>query len=134
MSGDRTIGKRSAEVDQFLAELQHPLKSEIGRLREVILDADARISERIKWKAPSFCVDGEDRVTFNLRPTDSIQVVFHRGVKVKNADDFSFEDPAELLHWAAKDRALLKLRTMAEIEAKRPEIGDLVRRWMEATR
>jgi hypothetical protein len=74
---------RSPEVNRFMEELDHPLKGGIERLRAAILASNDRITEHIKWKAPSFCCAGEDRVTFRLYPEDRAQLVFHRGAKVK---------------------------------------------------
>lgn len=83
-------------VDRFLAELEHPLQAEIERLRSIILTADPEISERIKWKAPSFCYRGDDRVTMRLHPPTRLQLVFHRGTKVKDSADFAFGDTTGL--------------------------------------
>ena len=117
-----------------MAELEHPLKPQIAALRDAILASDPDITEQIKWKAPSFCIDGDDRVTFRLHPPDAIYLVFHRGAKVKDATDFSFEDPTGLMKWAAKDRAQLALRTAAEVGQHKHEVVALVTRWMAATR
>jgi hypothetical protein len=121
------------EVDQFLATLEHPLKAEIARVRAIILAADPEITERIKWKAPSFCYRGDDRVTMKLHPPTSLQLIFHRGAKVKDSADFTFADDTGLLKWAAKDRAILTLRDMDEIEANEAALADLLNRWMRAT-
>ena len=125
---------KSGEVDRFMAQLEHPLKPQIATLREAILASDPEITEQIKWKAPSFCIDGDDRVTFRLYPPDAIHLVFHRGVKVKDATDFAFDDPTGLMQWAAKDRAQVSLRTPAEVGERAPEVVALVSRWMAATR
>jgi hypothetical protein len=101
---------RSREVERFMEGLDHPLKDGIGRLREAILGSNDRITEHIKWKAPSFRYAGEDRVTFRLYPQDRAQLVFHRGAKVKgDAADFAFEDDTGLLRWVAEDRAVVEL-------------------------
>ena len=102
---------RSREVERFMEGLDHPLKDEVERLRSAILDSNDRITEHIKWKAPSFCYAGEDRVTFRLYPEDRVQLVFHRGATVKgDAADFAFEDDTGLLRWVADDRAVVALR------------------------
>ena len=50
--------------------------------------------EHVKWNAPSFCYAGVDRVTFRLQPGNRLQLVLHRGAKVRDdAADFRFEDP-----------------------------------------
>ena len=88
---------RNQTVDDFLNALDHPLKAEIVAVREMILASNPRVSEQIKWRAPSFGYDGEDRVTFKLHPPASLTLVFHRGAKVKDARDFTFADASDLL-------------------------------------
>ena len=124
---------RTDVVERFMAGLEHPLKAEIERLRAIILGANPEITERIKWNAPSFCHRGEDRVTMRLHPPTRLQLIFHRGAKVKGSTDFSFEDPTGLMKWAAKDRAVVPLTDMAEIETHEAELADLVNRWVIAT-
>jgi hypothetical protein len=97
------MANRSEAVERFMQELDHSRKEEIAELRSAILDSNDRITEQIKWKAPSFCFAGEDRVTFRLQPHDVVQLIFHRGAKVKDHADFTFEDSTGLLKWAAPD-------------------------------
>lgn len=111
-----------------MKELEHPFKEEVERLRSTILESNDRISEHIKWNAPSFRYAGEDRVTFRLYPEDRVQLVFHRGAKVKrDGKDFVFDDGTGLLKWVARDRAVVTLR---DAEARRPALVDLVNHWI----
>ena len=121
-------------VEQFLRELEHPRKAEIEAVRALVLATHPGVTEHVKWNAPSFCLDGEDRVTMKLQPRNCLQLVFHRGVKVKAGDGFTFEDPSGLLKWVAADRALVTLQDAAELEARGPALARVVRRWMQATR
>lgn len=124
----------SPEVDEFLRELSHPLKDGIADVRAAILASDEAITEHIKWNAPSFRYHGDDRVTFRLQPGDRLQLVFHRGAKVRaDSDEFAFEDGSGLLEWAARDRATLSLRDLDDVHAKLPAVVELVARWMRAT-
>jgi len=114
-----------------MEELEHPLKEGIEHLRTAILDSNDGITEHIKWKAPSFRYAGEDRVTFRLFPEDRVQLIFHRGVKVKgDSKDFVFEDGTGLLKWVANDRAVVALRDAEDAEAKRPALVEVVNRWV----
>ena len=54
------------EVDALLARLDHPAHATIQALRALILDADPRIAESVKWNAPSFATT-EYFATFHLR-------------------------------------------------------------------
>jgi uncharacterized protein YdhG (YjbR/CyaY superfamily) len=42
------------QVEHFMSELEHPLKTEIEFIRNVIKSAGPEINERIKWNAPSY--------------------------------------------------------------------------------
>lgn len=122
------------EVAEFLGRLSHPLKDGIVSIRAAILASDEEITEHIKWNAPSFCYHGDDRVTFRLGPGDRLQLVFHRGVKVRaDSDDFAFEDGTGLLTWASGDRATVTLRDLDDVHAKLPVLVELVGRWMRST-
>jgi hypothetical protein len=119
---------RSEEVDLFMSGLDHPRKEGIERLRAAILGSNDRITEHVKWNAPSFCYAGEDRMTFRLFPEDRAQLVFHRGAKVKDdADAFEFDDDTGLLRWVAKDRAVVALR---DAEARQRDLVGVVNRWV----
>ncbi len=128
------MAKKAEDVERFMRELEHPLKAEISRVRSAILAASSEVTEHIKWNAPSFCIGGEDRVTFRLQPEDRFQLVFHRGSKVKDAKGFRFEDDSGLLEWAAADRAVLTFQDAKDVKAKSAAAVELVARWMEATR
>ena len=71
------------DVSVFLDEQNHPLRKEIQLLRQSILSANKNLSENIKWNGPNYCLDKEDRITMKIQPPKNIQIVFHRGAKVK---------------------------------------------------
>jgi hypothetical protein len=127
------MGTPSAEVEQYLAALEHPLKEGVLELREAILAADPAITEHVKWNAPSFRHGGEDRVTFRLRPRGRLQLIFHRGAKVRaDAAGFVFDDPSGLMTWPAPDRAVIDFPDLGAVAAHRAEVGALVARWVRA--
>ncbi|RKH10302.1 DUF1801 domain-containing protein [Corallococcus praedator] len=116
-----------------MAELEHPLKAEIEAVRSAILASDKTLTERIKWKAPSFCHGGDDRVTFRLAPKGIFQVILHRGAKVKDTAGFAFEDDSGLVKWAAVDRGIVTLQDAKDVKAKKAALVKLVGRWIQAT-
>ncbi len=120
-------------VTDFIENLDHPLNDEVEILRAIILAVDEGITEQIKWKAPSFCYQGQDRITFNLHKNDRILIVFHRGAKAKASQSFIFEDSTGLLEWVSADRALLTFRDKADIEDTQAALTNIVSRWIHAT-
>lgn len=117
----------------YLENLDHPLKSEILKIREMVFKANPNLTEQIKWNAPSFCLNGEDKITFNLPPKkDSIQLVFHRGVKKKELPkEKLINDDSGLLKWATNDRAVIKFSSMQEILENETKFIDIVQKWLE---
>ena len=49
---------RNPDVDAWLSSTGHPRADEMRSLRDIILGADARIGECIKWKTPTFTCAG----------------------------------------------------------------------------
>ena len=122
---------RSPQVDRFMAALNHPLKEVIEQRRAAILNSNEAITEHIKWKAPSLCYAGQDRVTFRFYPAERAQLILHRGAKVKgDAADFGLEEDTGLLRWVAADRAVVALR---EAEARQRDLVEIVNRWVVMT-
>ena len=127
------MGTASADVEQYLHQLQHPLKDGVLQLRAAILACDADLSEHVKWNAPSFRHRGQDRVTFRLHPHGRLQLVFHRGAQVRtDSAEFAFEDPTGLLTWPAPDRAVVDFPTLQSVAAHQAQVVALVQRWVRA--
>lgn len=128
-SGD-DAGAGTEAVNRYMAALEHPRKAEIEALRALILGVDPRITESVKWNAPSFAI-ADHFATMRLHPNDMLQIVFHTGAKVKpDAKAMKIEDPDGLLKWAAKDRALATLDDAADLAAKRAALVSIVQQWI----
>lgn len=117
-------------IDAFMAALDHPLKLEIASVSALILAAAPGIKAAVKWNAPSFRTT-EFFATVNLRSRDQVQLVFHLGAKVRaESVQGRIADPAGLLKWRAKDRALVTVGTGKALELNRKAFMTLVRQWI----
>jgi hypothetical protein len=117
-------------VETFLAALDHPLKRELLVVRQIILGADPRIAEGIKWNAPSFHTS-EYFATFHLRAQDVVRVILHLGAKTRDlATRIEPADPTHMLEWLGKDRASVTFRDMRDIESRRASFADVIREWI----
>ncbi|QGQ95046.1 DUF1801 domain-containing protein [Paenibacillus psychroresistens] len=123
------------QVVEFLNKLEHPLKKEIEVVRNIIQSANQQLTEHIKWNAPSFCMNNEDRITFNLHGDKFIRLIFHCGskVKVNQSQNRLFDDTTGLLDWASTDRAIVKFTDMNDVEAKREKLLEIVIKWIEVS-
>ena len=125
--------KAPATVDELLRALQHPFHDAILALRAALLASNPAITERVKWNAPSFCAGGDDRATLRFPPKGGLQLILHRGAKVKPSAGFRFDDPTGRVTWAAPDRGVLTFDTRDDLLARREEVVALVNAWMRAT-
>jgi hypothetical protein len=113
---------KTADVDAYMAKLDHPFRTEVQALREIIKGVDPGITEQVRWNAPSFSYKGY-MATFNLHTTKHVHLVWHNGVML--------EDPAGLLEGSYPDRRMTYFTSMADVEAKRPAFEVLVRQWVD---
>lgn len=120
-----------SEVDGFLATLEHARKPEILALRQIILDADPRIGEGIKWNAPSFRLQ-EYFATFHLRARDGIQIILHFGAKQRESalSTDAVSDPTRMLKWLGRDRATVVFENMADVTSRSRAFAQLIRDWL----
>ena len=71
-------------------------------------------------------------LTLNKRALDRIELVIHLGAKVKeNAEATKISDPAELLQWLGKDRALLVIHHNKYLNENRASIVALIGAWIQ---
>lgn len=129
-----TKQKLNGEVTDFLDDLSHPLRAEIESLREIILNSNPHLDENIKWNAPNYVFDGEDRITMKIQPPKQIQVIFHRGVKVlEQPKDRLIKDESKLLTWKTNDRAVAAFKNLEEINSQKSAFTKIVKDWLNAT-
>lgn len=122
-------------VTQFLDDLNHPFRNEIEQLRIIILNACDGLTENIKWNAPNYCFNQEDRITMRIHPPKKqVQLIFHRGAtKQTQPREKLIDDNSGLLAWKENDRAIMTFKNMTEIEKSKPELTSIINAWIQAT-
>lgn len=123
------------EVTSFLTNLKHPLINEINALRSIILSSPIAINENIKWNAPNYLHNGEDRITMRIQPSTQVQLIFHRGAKkLAQPKDKIIEDNSGLLVWKENDRAIATFKNRDEIENEKSNLTVIITNWIKATK
>jgi hypothetical protein len=123
----------SEEVTHFMAALEHPFKAEIEQMRQIILAANKDLTENIKWNAPSFCLNGDDRITMRINPPKQLQLIFHRGAKVLDMPkEALIKDNSGILSWKTNDRAVATFLNRTDIEAKSEALVLIINDWLKA--
>lgn len=130
----RDVAKTSVSTGDYLAALEPLVRADVDALRGIVLSAHPGLTEEIKWNAPSFAHDGQDRVTLGLDGKGGYRIVLHRGARPLYTAGFHFADEARLAVWPAPDRGVIALRDRRAIDAGAADLSRLIARWIEATR
>ncbi|TDQ11282.1 DUF1801 domain-containing protein [Pedobacter metabolipauper] len=123
-------------VDLYIKKLAPELAAIIETIRQLILNTDPLIDERIKWNSPSYFYTGDmkpfdpktykrDLVVFNLR-NDQITLVFPTGAKIK--------DSGNLPGINTKDgRKIITIKDVADVTVKKEALQHLIKEWIKMT-
>jgi len=122
---------KSNDVTQLINELNPPLIQAIEYLRELILSVELELTETIKWNGPNYQYKQEDRITLRIQDIKQVQIIFHRGAKVKvQPINHLIEDEFNLLVFKENDRAIYSIRSYEEVVNHATSIQTLVQRWL----
>ncbi len=126
----RTAADTTEAVDAFMRSLDHPHKAQLEAVRRIILGVHPSIAEGIKWNAPSFRT-AEYFATFHLREKAGFSVILHLGAKARDGARPEVPDPAGLLHWLGKDRALVRFAEPGDVASRQAAFASIVAKWIE---
>jgi hypothetical protein len=107
-------------VDAWFEVYDNPMKPAVQRVREIILAADPRITESIKWKAPTFEYKG-NIASFYPKARSHVSLMFHQGAMIPG------DHP--LLEGEGSTSRVAKLAGLEQVEARRAELEAIVRAW-----
>jgi hypothetical protein len=122
------------QVTQHIQKLDAAIAPVVETLREIILSADAKIGEQIKWNNPAFYYTGEmqefapkeykrDMIVMNLFK-GRIMLVFPSGAKVN--------DTTGLLEGDYKDgRRTATFKDMDDVLTKKDILQHVIKEWLK---
>ena len=119
MAKARSKPTEAEQVNDWMDKLDAAFKPSVNAVRKIIKTAAAKLTERIKWNAPSYYYN-EDILTFgSTKAKDKIILVFHHPnfVKIRS----------ELLRGNYKDRRLVYLNSMKEIKDAQKELERIIK-------
>lgn len=113
---------RNPKVDEWFDKYDNPQKDGVQRVREIILGTDPRITESIKWQAPTFEYKG-NIASFYPKAKKHVSLMFHQGAKI----------PGEhaILEGDGDTSRNAKFSDLEDIESKKPALEAVVRAWCE---
>lgn len=110
-------------VDAWMASYDNPMKDVVQRVREILLEADPRLEESVKWQAPTFSYRG-NLASFFPRSKAHASLMFHTGATLPG------EFPS--LEGDGKEARSMKISSLDDAESKRGELTAIVAAWMSS--
>lgn len=122
------------QVTQHIQKLDPAVRDTVEALRQIILNTDKEISERIKWNNPSFYYSGEMKpfdpkeykreiVVFNLHK-NRLMLVFPSGAKVNDNSGLLTGDYAE-------GRRIVVFKDIEDVLAKETTLQYVIKEWLK---
>jgi hypothetical protein len=113
---------KNAVVEAWLALYDNPMKAVVERIRAIILGADRRIGECIKWQAPTFVYRG-NLASFFPKSKQHASLMFHSGAKIPGKHP--------LLQGEGGTGRVMKIASVAEADRCKRAIERIVRAWCD---
>lgn len=112
---------RNPTVDAWFDSYDNPLASTVQRVRDVMLAADPRVTESIKWKAPTFEYKG-NIASFYPKSKQHVALMFHQGARIPG------DHP--LLEGDGDTSRIARFADDADVAAKAAALTAVVRAWI----
>jgi hypothetical protein len=116
------MGVASDEVDAWLATYDNPQLPLLAAVRAVVLDVDPRVTETIKWQAPTFVYRG-NIASFFPKAKAHVALMFHTGA--------TLDDPTGLLEGDGAVSRVARFQDAEDLAAKKDALQGLIRAWIE---
>jgi len=113
---------RRPEVEAWLDHYDNPMKHVVLRMRDIVLDADPRLDECIKWQAPTFTYKG-NLASFYPKSREHASLMFHIGARIPGT--------YPRLEGTGDTSRVMKIGSIDEAEAARAELESIVRAWCD---
>lgn len=110
----------ATDVDAWIQTYDNPMKPVVQRVREIILAADPRVTETIKWQSPTFAYRG-NIASFNPRSKKFASLMFHAGARIPG------DHP--ILEGGGDTARYVRFTDLADVEAKRAALAAAIRAW-----
>jgi hypothetical protein len=120
-------------VAEFMDSLDDAKKAQVEELRSIIKKSNPNLEETIKWNAPSYMLNGENRITFNLLNKEGmVKLVLHMGATRKENKKSKpiMTDNTGLIEWRSDIRGVVSFPTLLDITINRQNIVEVIDRWL----
>lgn len=114
--------KKELEVERWFKEVKPPAEKALRRVREIILGADSRMGEYVKYRTVQFGYRG-DLASFVQYDKPGVNLMFNRGARI----------PGKFPHLegTGPTARFMRFKDVAEVDKRAVELAKVVRAWCE---
>jgi len=113
---------KSKEVETWFKKYDNPMKDVVLKMREIILKADKRMEECIKWQAPTFTYKG-NLASFFPKSKQHASLMFHIGAKIPG------KHPR--LEGSGLTSRVMKIGSVVEATKAKKDLEKIVKAWCD---
>ncbi len=110
------------DVDAWLAVYDNPMKPVVVAMRDLILAADPRVTEAIKWQAPTFIYKG-NIASFFPKARKHASLMFHKGAQIPGTFPNLIGD--------GKEARSFKVTSLDDLANKSAELESIIKAWCD---
>ncbi len=111
---------KSAEVEKWFKERKPPAEPAMQRVREVILHADRRLTEYVKYGTVQFAFEG-DMANFVQAGKKAVTLMFNRGARIKGRFPH--------LEGDGPSARFMRFADEKEVASRAKELSEVARAW-----
>ncbi len=127
--------KKYKTLEEFFSDQEPENLKQVMAIREILFKAEPKLIESLKWNAPNYSFQGEDRITFNLMNKENkVKIIIHMGAKKKEkkGGEPVIADPDGLVEWNSDIRGMVLFETADDVKAKSNKFKKLIKNWLFA--
>lgn len=120
-------------VVEFSEDQNEDKRAQVDALRKIILDSEPSLTENIKWNAPNYVFNGEDRITFNVMNREgTVKLILHMGASKKEDKKAKpiLDDNSGLIAWNSNIRGTLTFANIDDVNAQQEKLVTILKKWL----
>lgn len=125
--------KKYKSLEEFFEDQSGDKLKQIIFVRDLLLDAVPTLQETLKWNAPNYRYDNEDRITFNtMNKQQIVKIVIHMGVSKKEDKSGNpiLDDTSGLVVWNSDIRGTISFESVDDIQTKSRQFKKIITDWV----
>ncbi len=125
--------KKYKTLEEFYTDQDPVNLKQVMTIRELLFKTEPKLTESLKWNAPNYSFQGEDRITFNvMNKENKVKIIIHMGATKKENKNGEpvISAPDELVTWNSDIRGTITFEDLTDVTEKSSKFKKLIKNWL----